>query len=913
MENKNLDEVIQILYGYLCGKCLSHEDLIIKIKELTILPKYKNLSSNDINNIAFEYERRYGSKTFVPGTTLISKEASDTWFHEKKRKMTIEEHSFENRYKKYLMFERFGENAIKKILEDTEKVLSLCADPESNEKRRGLVMGDVQSGKTSNYLALANMACDYGYKLVLILAGLTDSLRIQTQERVDEGLIGAISSTIGKKEEIKYVGVGLDEYKHYCIPLTDDENDFSAMAATSNDFNKPLVLVVKKNKNILTNLKKWLKPGHNDISSRNILIIDDECDNASVNTKKQEDPSIMNLLIREIFNNFNCASYVGFTATPFANIFINPEGNSINDDLFPSDFIHRLKAAPESYFGADKVFGGDSNHLVLLNETERGFFPPKHKKNDVFSGLCDSMKKAICDFLLCNCIRTYRGDKLKHRSMMFNITPFNDLHEDIKLGVENYIRKLQDIILQYDKYPIDKFIKDPEMNRLYYNYTNDDFYSKCNSEISFDEIKSLLYDEVSLIKVAIMNNKYVGEKRFNYDKYKETGARVIMIGGYVLSRGLTLKGLMTSYYSRNAAAYDTLLQMCRWFGYRPNYEDLCRVYMSQISIDSFGAVIEAIENLDEQLRIMNIQGKEPKDFGLMIQESPDTLETKLIITARNKMKSTKVVNTFLNYSGECVDTSKLFVDYKQNDYNTKQLEKFYCDLEENSYKLLSINGRRMFVDVLPNLISEFIRGLHIPLENKKFNSENIANFIGEAKYYDKWDVVFATGNEKEGKDKFKLFDLEINPIERKFEYRPGEDIVRISKNNNRLIEPGIFDSGLTGVQREDAKKSASERAKANKKNKVNLIARDYLSVKDRKPLLVILPIKLSCDKNDTDEDKKIKEEVIQKYNGKYLIGIGIGFAGKEEKVMMKYKINLIKYKELMNKYDTSDEEEEEND
>ena len=911
MENKNLDEVIQMLYGYLGGKCLSHEDLIIKIKELTILPKYCNLSSSDINNIVFEYEKRYGSKTFVPGTTLVSKEASDTWFHEKKRKMTDEEHSFENRYKKYLMFERFGENAIKKIIEDTEKVLSLCADPESNEKRRGLVMGDVQSGKTSNYLALANMAYDYGYKIVLILAGMTDSLRIQTQERVDEGLIGAISSTIEKKEVLKYIGVGINECRHYCVPLTTNEHDFSAMAATSNDFNKPLVLVVKKNKSILTNLKKWLKPGHNDISSRNILIIDDECDNASVNTKKQEDPSSINLLIREIYNNFNCASYVGFTATPFANIFINPEKNTINDDLFPSDFIHRLKAAPESYFGADKVFGEESSHLVVLNENERGFFDPKHKKNDVFPGLCESMKNAICDFLLCNCIRTFRGDKLKHRSMMFNITPYNDLHEDIKLGVENYIRKLQDIILQYDKYPIEKFIKDPEMNRLYVNYTNDDFYANCNLEISFDEIKQLLYDEISLFKVAIINNKYVGDKRFNYDNYKETGARVIMIGGYVLSRGLTLKGLMTSYYSRNASAYDTLLQMCRWFGYRPNHEDLCRVYMSQISIDSFGAVIDAIENLDEQLRIMNVQGKEPKDFGLMVQESPDRLETKLIITARNKMKSTKVVNTFLNYSGECIDTSKLFVDYKHNDYNTKQLESFYKELENNGFSLVILNKRRMFVDVLPSLISKFIRSLHIPLENKKFDAENIANFIEEAKYYDKWDVVFATGNERQGKEKFKLFDLEIDPIERKFEYRTGEEIVRISKNNNRLIEPGIFDSGLDSNQLEEAKKSATDRAKANKKEKVTLIARDYLSVKGRKPLLVILPIKLTCDKNDSDEDKIIKEEVIQKFNGKYLIGIGIGFAGKDEKVMMTYKINLVKYKELMNKY--NDEEEEEND
>jgi hypothetical protein len=176
---------------------------------------------------------------------------------------------------------------------------------------------------------------------------MTDSLRIQTQERTDEGLIGAISSSIGGNEEIKYIGVGTyGNGGHYAIPLTTDVNDFSSdnLNFTSNDLNKPQILVVKKNKSILTAVKKWLKPGQTNISSHNILIIDDECDNASINTKKaDEDPSAINGLIRDIYNNFTCSTYVGYTATPFANIFINPEKKVGFDDDTVIDMLTDIK------------------------------------------------------------------------------------------------------------------------------------------------------------------------------------------------------------------------------------------------------------------------------------------------------------------------------------------------------------------------------------------------------------------------------------------------------------------------------------------------------------------------------------------------------------------------------------------
>lgn len=900
----------QILNAILQGKTVSHEDLIEVIKtnicKMSIFPSF---SSAQINDIALEYEKLYGSRTFKPGTTLDDKKGNDIWFYNKKNAMSDDEHAFENRYRKYLKLQHFGEKTIEAMMLETEKVLSLCSDPESNDKRRGLVMGDVQSGKTSNYLALANMACDYGYKIILILAGMTDSLRIQTQERIDDGFIGAISSSIGE-ESIEYVGVGKFELRHYAIPLTDDKKDFVGQNTISNDFNKPQVLVVKKNKSILNSVKQWLKPGSNNISSRNILIIDDECDNATVNTKKNpdDDPSAINGLIREIYNNFNCATYVGYTATPFANIFINPEKKVGNDDLFPSNFIHRLHASPEAYFGIEKVFPNNlgSRYVTILDEDEPKFLPPNHKKDYRFEGLTDSLRNAICNFLICNCIRTYRGDEIKHRSMMINISPYNIIQEDIKNDVELYVNNLKNTIFQYDKYPLDRFLKNIDMRRLYEVYQNDDFFNKpngvkepLNRAISFDVIKKYLYSEISKFVVTIVNNKYKGDQRFKYKDYRETGARVIAIGGYVLSRGLTLEGLMCSYFSRNASAYDTLLQMCRWFGYRPNYEDLCRIYMSQISYDSFGAVVDAIRDLDDQLDIMKVQGKAPIDFGLMIRDTPDTLETNMLITARNKSYNSMKVSRSLNYSGVGIDTSKIYKSKKDNDHNIFEIEKLCNDLLLSGYKLEKINNRNMFRNVKSSFIADFVSNIKIPLENKKFDIESISNFVREERFYSKWDIVFATGIENNLKYTIPGTDTEITSIQRRFEVRDDEKIIRISKNNNRLVEPGIFNSGLTDDQIEEAKKSASEREKRKENPKANPtpIAQDYLGVKDRNPLLVILPITLSPDDDDSKETIEKKKQLMSSFDG-CLMGFAIGFAGKDGNVKMDYRINKVKQAEL---------------
>jgi len=926
-----------ILYGILNGQAVSHED-VIKTIETYVQRLMGPLSKREIEEIAYQYEIRYGGRTFVPSITLTRKKGEDSWFFKKKAELGPSQHAFEKRYYEYLLKEaRLGQTASDEIIREAEKVLSLCADPDANEKKRGLVMGDVQSGKTSNYLALASLACDYGYKIVLILAGMTDSLRIQTQERVDEGLIGAVSSTISESQ-IKYIGVGLlGNGGHYAVPLTTEKTDFVAASCTSNDLSKPQILVVKKNKQILTAVKDWLKPGQTNVTSRNILIIDDECDNASVNVKGDDNPSTINALIRDIYNNFDCSTYIGYTATPFANIFINPDQIPGYDDLFPSDFLHRLRTNPDSpYFGIDKVFRDDRRHLRILNEEEEGFLARDHKKDAPFNAAPESLKKAICHFLLACATRTHRGhgDEFKHRSMMINISRFNDVQRLIADQVERFINVLKDRLEFYAGLSLERALQDAEIKRIFDVYNSDDIFARdtvagrsdpINVLTPFDEIRPILLEEVKQIVVTIVNNRYKGDQRFNYKAYKDVGARVIAIGGFVLSRGLTLEGLMTSYYSRNSNAYDTLMQMCRWFGYRPGYEDLCTVWMSTLNVECFEAVVEALDNLDMQLEMMEVRGEPPQSFGLMIQESPDTLETNLLVTARNKSKSSVVVDRPLNFSGMAIDTSKLYVSSQANAINLKAVKELYARLTQNGQSISHDgNGRHMFFDVDNDVIADFISKLSIPLENKKFDPDNISEFVRKGEFYSSWDIVFATGGRESrslGLPQFELgHDLKIDPVLRSFFYDPSEKIVRIAKNNNRLLDPGIFNAGLEDWQIEEAKELAKDETRHKRKKKTagdpEPVASDYLGVRDRKPLLVILPIKLIQDEppaSDTSDYSDAKKDLIDQLGTNYLIGFGIGFAGREGKVILRYRLNKVKQQEYIKKYESQESEEIEDD
>jgi hypothetical protein len=222
-------------------------------------------------------------------------------------------HPYFERYKLYLSKEGFAQKVIDNIELTCEEILAHCANPRTPaviDHKRGLVFGDVQSGKTANYLGLVNMAYDYGYKIVVLLAGTTNSLRTQTQKRTDKGVIGAKSDSIGNC--IEHIGVGFNTCEHYVVPFTNQTNDFARFIQRNlntaiGDLNKPVVLVVKKVKSILESVAARLQSELEEkgLDSKSVLIIDDEADNASINTARPgNDPTTINRAIRNIFNRF---------------------------------------------------------------------------------------------------------------------------------------------------------------------------------------------------------------------------------------------------------------------------------------------------------------------------------------------------------------------------------------------------------------------------------------------------------------------------------------------------------------------------------------------------------------------------------------------------------------------------------
>ena len=379
---------------------------------------------------------------------------------------------FWNRYKKYLEEIKHWNPRVTATLDKvSDEIVDLLGDPQSKEpfQRRGLVLGDVQSGKTANYTAISNKAADTGYRIIIVLAGMMENLRQQTQSRLDAEFSGRKSEYyLDPKAEqgIKNQPVGVGRYgvQKRIAAFTSVTKDFDINVLKSNDLNlqsvsDPIVLVVKKNKRILNNLIKWLSNSRDNTTGKimlPMLLIDDEADNASVNTKSEDDsPAAINACIRQLLHEFNQASYLGITATPFANIFINPETEDemIGDDLFPRDFIYSL-APPTNYIGADKIFGDAtekfSDVLIPLRREEMDlFFPFTHKKTLEVDALPPSMYEAIAYFLLFNAIRDLRGDYTEHRSMMIHVSRFTDVQNRIAEAVNEWLVQVKSDVQNY--------------------------------------------------------------------------------------------------------------------------------------------------------------------------------------------------------------------------------------------------------------------------------------------------------------------------------------------------------------------------------------------------------------------------------------------------------------------------------
>jgi len=569
----------------------------------------------------------------------------------------------------------------------TDDILDLIGDPAQSMpwRRRGLVVGDVQSGKTATYTALCCKAGDAGYRLIILLTGTLESLRRQTQERLDEGFVGLDSSgELTKIRSSRAVGVGLIDPRKAAGVFTSRDKDFSksllnALGFRLDIFQNPVLVVVKKNKRMLENLETWLtefNANRNGSIDAPVLVIDDEADSASVNTRAStDDPTAINTRIRSLLRLFTHSSYVGFTATPFANVFIDPETEDemLGSDLFPRDFIYSLEA-PTNYLGPQALFGEDPRtNLLRTIEDADIIFPEKHKADLVVHSLPSTLQAATRTFLLSTTVRDLRGEGPTHRSMLVNVSRFTSVQDQVTTLIHTWLAQVQQDVRNYSQLPPAEALKNPTLAAL--RATWDLEFSQLG--IPWETVQSGLITGVLPVTVQAVNQR-TGAASLDYAKHKENGLRVIAVGGNSLSRGLTLEGLSTSYFFRNSQMYDTLLQMGRWFGYRDGYDDLCRVWLTDDAGQWYEHITGATEELRAEFKKMRAQGRTPKDFGLKVRAHPDAL----IVTAQNKMRNARTVERRISISGESLETPRLKSNQNILRANRQAVTRFLTSLRD---------------------------------------------------------------------------------------------------------------------------------------------------------------------------------------------------------------------------------------
>ncbi|MBL7925744.1 MAG: Z1 domain-containing protein [Bacteroidia bacterium] len=779
------------------------------------------------------------------GEITILSEDVEPWLNDEKANIHFE---LWNRYKLY-MAKNDPSFPVNDLDDFTDKILDKCVNPKKSGSwdRRGMVVGHVQSGKTSNYVGLINKATDAGYKVIIIIAGTISSLRRQTQERIDSGYIGRNSSAFIREKENKIVGVGNYTVGTDIYSLTSayyksgDEGDFSQ--AVANRLNipigkNPVVFVIKKNKSILENLIDWFSK---DVNAKVVdgtpklfdvpaLIIDDEADAASVNASRDiNDIKTINRLIRTLLNIFNQNTFVGYTATPYANLFISQEYNEenttivknktykIGEDLFPRDFIINIKA-PTNYIGAAKIFGYENVNPELtkepldifreINDFDPPFFRTINRENkDILPEyLPPSLERAIKSFILTCSIRRVRGHENKHNSMLVHVALLVRWIDRVAYLVNEKTKEYKNAIQSEDEALINE-LKDiyetdflPTTQNVLENLDYTDIRIK---QHTWEEVKNELKNAVLKIDVrsvhgtrSTTNLEYHNIEEIDYNRH-ENGLSVIAVGGSRLSRGITLEGLSISYYIRTTRMYDSLMQMGRWFGYRPGYVDLCRLYTTNQIFEWFNHITMATEEMRNDFDEMTATHQRPKDFRLKVRNHHGLLT----ITSLNKLYFSEDIE--ISFSGENPQTYCLLKTKSAIENNFNALKKLISTIGfptkenriENKGKTRYLFYPNTNIDALCSFIDSF------KIEQPSINNATLSDYIktqAKGNKIKEWSICIVSNSDErvfiDYKGKTPRNERQANEDVAKYDLQHNNEVITLSCSvrNQQIGRGGEF-------------------------------------------------------------------------------------------------------------------------
>lgn len=682
-------------------------------------------------------------------------------------------------YKKKLEDNCFTYLSINNIQNASQKIISYLSETtEQDDPIRGMVVGNVQSGKTANMAGVIAMAADYGYNFFVILTGTIDNLRVQTRNRLIN--------------DLSYSSCGLD-----FVPLdylsSKTCNPHRLQDLFLNNSNKRYISVCLKNSTRLRELLNWINKDSKAKANLKVLVIDDEADQAGVNTKdvdSTEQTTISRLIKNLVFGrnakdikqgNYKCMNYIGYTATPYAN-FLNESGN---DTLYPKNFISLLSPSPE-YFGPQQIFGvsGVNDQLNIVNAISNEDLEAINNDSNVLKGnIPTSLKNALLWFTIT--VACFRYYKLKKpASMLIHTSQKVERHDAVSKAIESFLNKNNYNSLEQDLSIVYKqqvcLLSLDDFKNLMEDYNE---LEKVNDYPAFEDLKPYLQDilnqDVTHIGLADDNTltysnglhlcvDNCSRKKIEDDSIEmrivypddenpimKDSPAFIVVGGATLSRGLTLQGLTTSYFLRSTSQADTLMQMGRWFGYRKGYELLQRLWLSSETFSRFNRLTKLDYDLRQELYSMEIKGLSPKNYGPKLDSFPDY--KLLVITAKNKRQSTiECQTTFYNKTAQ---TTWFYRDnniINENFDNTLDFLNSLGAIDKEKIKSLNNpyvqDNSIMWFNVDYNKVIEYLKKLKIPHQAASFDDYDKLKQWYKSEYnrgaINNWTVIAGCVKEK---------------------------------------------------------------------------------------------------------------------------------------------------------------------
>jgi hypothetical protein len=899
-----------------------------------------DLEDNLKNNFVFEDLKKEIFKLFEKKkpTQALAEDYLESWLNSSIR--TNPENRF-SAYKKLLNSEKKG-SIIEQMDADTYKILDSCHNPQELKyewDRRGLVYGHVQSGKTANYIGLINRAFDAGYKIIIVLTGVTEDLRVQTQRRIDEGVVG-------QREQVK-IGIGtnaefqkLDEI----IPATSIHKDLmkndDLRGSVISTRNKS-IWVIKKNKAVLENLILWLDKQRSNgpegkINNVPFLVIDDEADNASIQSMSKKDyddwgmgQSIVDLdkdeltkdqelalkkaqdrIIKAINRNIRVAlslmahkTFVAYTATPYSiinqsekdltkTVKINDKEFTIdaNTDLFPAHFIIPISAG-NKYMGIDRIFNTDKFKKlpVVVNlsinfpneDLDNDYFPTKKGRSYSFQEIPISLEDAIFNFIIGIKIRKFRGHE-DYNSLLIHTSHLTDNADYLATKIESFIIKLQENILSNSggylsriQFAFDEMKKNSK-NELFNEYFGQQY--EFPKQITKEDVLDILLSKkdnnnnykfapFEIVSYHSSNRSDLNHKNHSlrFDLRDSSGQKrfknYIVVGGNRLSRGLTIEGLITSYFIRNSTRQDSLYQMARWFGYRVGFEDLVKIYMPHDQILWFEGVYKLErdlrkdfeENNDDDIKML------PRDAMIKLafhtyddQHIPNNVRKKFpAICDPNKLRNTR--KQPISFVGT-TKTNRIINDKNVQAKNMLSVLNIFKEMKSDpNNELFNVTDDSVPHEIRNNKninytnvnYSWIIKLLENYEAEKKIKSDifSLINFIKENKVeLEKWSLVLVNRGTKYS-ESLKGDFYEDQDLKKGMPLKIVSRDKSATLESNNSLNDTIYFRSILDQQKDNIfdivnEKNYSEYSNPN--NNKSDLAKEYRN-KSKKPLLLIYP------------------------------------------------------------------------